>query len=40
MAMGILVDPQDRLLIASGNPAKVEPRPTPSTIAMKIHSVR
>src|SRR3546814_12635932 len=40
MAMGRLVVPQDRLSIALGNPSKVDPRPTPSAMARKIHKVR
>src|SRR3546814_9503969 len=40
MAMGSLVVPQDRLSIALGNPSKVDPRPTPSAMARKIHKVR
>jgi len=40
MAMGRLVVRQDRLSIALGNPSKVDPRPTPSAMARKIHKVR
>src|SRR3546814_6282213 len=36
----MLVEPQERLSIAAGSPAKVEPSSTPSAIARKIHKVR
>jgi len=40
MAIGMLVEPTDRLFSQTGKPSNRLPRPTPSAMARKIHRVR
>ncbi|MNT88443.1 hypothetical protein D3C72_2290090 [compost metagenome] len=40
MAMGILVEPTDRLFSQAGSPSNRLPSPTPMAMARKIQTVR
>ena len=40
MAMGMLVVPTDHFSMKAGRPLNAQPRPTPTSMARKIQSVR